>query len=94
MCRCAGTRVSLLRSLQPDGQGRALARRDQRPASPHIAHCRLSPKLACHPASEDDVDGITAGAPRELQTLCDRQVRAALRMNGSCCSPSAIGADD
>jgi predicted glycoside hydrolase/deacetylase ChbG (UPF0249 family) len=37
-------------------------------------------ELACHPASEDDVESMYAAErPEELQTLCDRQVRAALR---------------
>jgi predicted glycoside hydrolase/deacetylase ChbG (UPF0249 family) len=37
-------------------------------------------ELACHPASEDDVDSMYVTERREeLQTLCDLQVRAALR---------------
>jgi predicted glycoside hydrolase/deacetylase ChbG (UPF0249 family) len=36
-------------------------------------------ELSCHPASEDDVGGMYVGERRqELQTLCDRQVRAVL----------------
>jgi len=37
-------------------------------------------ELACHPASLDDVDSMyTSERRKELQTLCDMQVRAALR---------------